>query len=119
MVMSFVICDLYIGSLEDADDVEAMKLKNITKLVSLGCSTSEDSGVVQKLSFENILDKPEQSIIPILTETNEFIKNSIVEGSATLVSDSEELHFNPTERHHHRETPLFEIIALCTKLIII
>ena len=86
--MSFVIHDLYIGSLEDADNDEIMRLKNITKLVSLGCSTSNNSCAVKKLSFEDILDKPEQSIISILTETNEFIKNSIAEGSAILVSNS-------------------------------
>jgi hypothetical protein len=106
MVMSFVIRNLYIGSLEDADDVEAMKLKNITKLVSVGCSTSNTSCNVKILSFEDILDKPEQSIISILTETNEYIKNYIAEGSAILVSDSKELHFNPlkasiTKRLHY------------------
>ena len=117
--MSFVIHDLYVGSLEDADNDEAMRLKNIKKLVSLGCSTSNNSCAVKKLSFEDVMDKPEQSIVSILTETNEYIRDSIAEGSAILVSDSKNftsirLKDTITQRlHYSRQITLYnEMITI-------
>ena len=96
--MSFVIHNLYIGSLEDADDVESMRRQNITRILSVGCSSSNNSCTVNTLSYEDILDKPEQPIIPILQETNEYIKKSITEGSAILVSSRKGLHLIPSKR---------------------
>lgn len=86
MVMNFVVQNVYIGSLEDANDVESMVKAKITKIISVGCPSPSIMKSPDHLSFEDILDKPEQPILQILEETNSFLKRAFEDDSAVLVS---------------------------------
>lgn len=87
MVMNIVTQSIYIGSLEDANDVESMLKANITKVISVGCPSPSTVTSLDCISFEGILDKPEQPILQILEETNSFLKRALEENSAVLVSE--------------------------------
>lgn len=86
MVMNAVIRNLYIGSLEDANDIESMKNAGIRRIISIGCPNPKNQLLLDHLVYENILDTPEQSIMGALPETNEFIKDSLASDRAILVS---------------------------------
>lgn len=83
--MNLVRRNLYIGSLEDANDVERIRSTNIKRIVSIGCPTPTNDQLLEALTYPNILDTPEQSILGILQETDNFIKLSLAAGSAILV----------------------------------
>ena len=85
--MNLVKKNLYIGSLEDAKDIESMKNARITKIISIGCPSPRNELITERLTYEDILDTPEQSIIGILPETNEFIRNSLALDEPILVND--------------------------------
>ena len=87
--MNLVRKNLYIGSLEDANDVESMRKFKVTRVISIGCPSPENDQLSECVTYLNILDTPEQSILGILQKTDEFIKVSISEDSAVLVSHSE------------------------------
>jgi hypothetical protein len=85
MVMNIVIQNVYIGSLEDANDVESMVKAKITKIISVGCPSPTAMKSKDHLTFEGILDKPEQPIMQIFEETNRFLKKAFEGNSAVLV----------------------------------
>lgn len=84
--MNIVIQNVYIGSLEDANDAESMAKAKITKIISVGCHSNSILKGSDHLSFESILDKPEQPILQIFEATNSFLKEAFVDDSAVLVS---------------------------------
>jgi hypothetical protein len=86
MVMNIVVQKIYIGSLEDATDVESMVKAKITKIISVGCPSPTAMKSEDCLSFEGILDKPEQPILQIFEETNSFLKKAFEDDLAVLVS---------------------------------
>ena len=88
MVMNLVKRNLYIGSLEDANNVESMKNAGIAKIISIGCPSPKNELILEHLTYEDILDTPEQSIIGILSKTNEFIRDSLASDEPILVNDN-------------------------------
>ena len=88
VVMNLVKRNLYIGSLEDANNVESMKNAGIAKIISIGCPSPKNELILEHLTYEDILDTPEQSIIGILSKTNEFIRDSLASDEPILVNDN-------------------------------
>ena len=74
--MNEVVSQLYIGSVEDANDTAALENCGIKFVISLGCNISLDS-TISHLSFPDISDSPETCILGILSKTDHYIASSL------------------------------------------
>lgn len=97
--MSLIIPNLYMGSYEDASNLRSLSAANIDGIVSIGCSTDADidPNTFERLSYSDILDKPEQPILHILEETATFVRRFLSNNSAVLVSRNN-IFFTPWRR---------------------
>ena len=88
--MSLIIPNLYMGSYEDACDLISLSAVNVKGIVSIGCSTHADVGsnIYERLSYKDILDKPEQPILHLLGESCAFIDRFLKNNTAVLVSQT-------------------------------
>lgn len=99
MVMSLIIPNLYMGSYEDASDLKSLSAVNIKGIVSIGCSADVDidPNTFERLSYSDILDKPEQPILHIMEVTSAFVSRFLTYNSAVLVSRNN-IFFTPWRR---------------------
>jgi hypothetical protein len=84
--MTAILPNLYIGSQEDANDVNFIMSKGIMRIISIGCPSPNHTMILECLTYEEILDTPEQPILGILQEANLFIQASLTARFAVLVS---------------------------------
>eukprot|EP01038_Epipyxis_sp_PR26KG_P011575 gene11575-15498_t len=77
--MDRVIKNIYISSIECAGNDTLLEQNNITHLISVGCITPSQSVVDIRncLSFEHIMDSPDELIIRLFDITSKFIEHNL------------------------------------------
>ena len=82
---SFIINNIYIGNIYDAYDIESLKSKNITNVLSavIGFDEIYESNI-NHLCL-NLVDNEEQNIIHYFQITNHFIDNIIEKKESLLI----------------------------------
>ena len=85
--MEQVLPYLFIGDLASARDPSLLPVHNIQNIVSVGCALVEQESRTDRniLSFADIHDTPETSIVTIFARTNAFIHTAITTKRPVLV----------------------------------